>query len=420
MEEKRDMWDQGIRAYESICKHKQSGSKSKSDLLYYENTLEYFKRIRKAQDEGTPLIVHPLMTPLEIFRAMGLVSATSIFSCTNISTVVRNQKEALNISQGLGIPLEICSAHRVSLAHFGSGWFPSSTLFFDLGCGCDTSSNSLRIASEMVDKPVFYLDLPYKQSERSVEYVREQLEDLVKFLEEKTGRKLEQDKLREHLGYSRKIYELMKEIRQLRRAVPCPSDNTNGWQIFLTHWMWGATPEGVHWFESLRDELKERVEKGSGITEKLRVMDLFYGPGYAGFKALNWMQNYGVKIVAEPCWAYRGDWEVDFDRPLESLARKYFICPPLGTIHGPGENYTRAVMEDARDYHIDAAIWFVNNNCRQNPSIRQVKDVLNNMDIPAITIGMDIQDPTFITMEELRDRLEIFFESVLSHRAASA
>ena len=123
------------------------------------------------------------------------------------------------------------------------------------------------------------------------------------------------------------------------------------------------------------------------------------------------MQNIrGVNVVAEPCWSYQGKWEVDLNKPLESLARRTYCAPPLGTIDGPIENFINAAVNDARDYKVDAAMWFANFTCRQNSAIRIVKDALEKIGIPTFTMGTDTQDPNYITPDEIKERFDGFLE----------
>ena len=38
------------------------------------------------------------------------------------------------------------------------------------------------------------------------------------------------------------------------------------------------------------------------------------------------------------------------------------------------------------------------------------KDILNDMDVPMLTLDCDVVDPTFTSEEEVREKLEQFFE----------
>lgn len=406
-------WDRGLAGLEKLCEFKWKSSPTRSEPLYYEMQYKYFKKAREAVDRGDPIIAHATMVPVEIFRAMDLVPALSIFSCINMSMVLKNQVESLGISRGLGLPLEICSSHREMMAFFTEGWFPTPSFFCEMGIGCDTFGHSLRVAREHTGVPSFYVDKPYQRTERSISYLTGEFKDLIRFLEEKTGRKMDWDRLKEYVNYSRQIYETYQEIRELRKAIPSPMENARNWQFYMTGWMYAGTKEGVDWYKTLRDELKERVSQGKGCIpeEKFRFVDLFFGVGYYSLKILTWMQNtHGVNIVAEPCWSYQGKWDVDLDKPLESLARRTYCAPPLGTIDGPVENFVEAALADARDYKVDAAMWFANFTCRQNAAIRTVKDALEKKGIPTFVMGTDTQDPNYVTMDQIKEQFEGFLE----------
>ncbi len=406
-------WDQGLMGLEKLCEFKRKSSLTRSEPLYYEMQYKYFKQAREAVDTGQPIIAHATIVPVEIFRAMDLVPILGIFSCINMSMVLKNSVECLNIARGMGLPQEICSSHREMVAYFAKGWFPPPSLFCEMGIGCDTFGHSLRVARELSGKPSFYVDKPYNKNERSIKYLADQFKDLIHFLEEKTGRKLDWDRLKQNVDYSRQIYEIFQEIRELRKAVPSPMENARNWQFYMTGWMYAGTEEGVTWYKTLRDELKERVSKQISCIpeEKFRFVDLFFGVGYYSLKILNWMQNTrGVNVVAEPCWSYQGKWEVDLNKPLESLARRTYCAPPLGTIDGRIENFINAAVNDARAYKVDAAMWFANFTCRQNSAIRMVKDALEKIGIPTFTMGTDTQDPNYVTPDQIKEQFDGFLE----------
>ena len=60
---------------------------------------------------------------------------------------------------------------------------------------------------------------------------------------------------------------------------------------------------------------------------------------------------------------------------------------------------------------IDGAIYYADIGCRHScATVKLFKDTLNNIDVPVLTLDCDVVDPTVTTEEEMREKLERFFE----------
>ncbi|MFQ5826260.1 MAG: 2-hydroxyacyl-CoA dehydratase family protein, partial [Dehalococcoidia bacterium] len=58
-------------------------------------------------------------------------------------------------------------------------------------------------------------------------------------------------------------------------------------------------------------------------------------------------------------------------------------------------------------------IFWAHIGCRQaNATIRTVKDALQQMGVPCLVLDIDTNDPSFISTEELKDRIEGFLERI--------
>jgi benzoyl-CoA reductase/2-hydroxyglutaryl-CoA dehydratase subunit BcrC/BadD/HgdB len=76
-----------------------------------------------------------------------------------------------------------------------------------------------------------------------------------------------------------------------------------------------------------------------------------------------------------------------------------------------GERITRAIVDNARSYQVDGAICYAHIGCRQASGVIKVlKDILNEIDIPVLTIDCDILDPTVASEEEIRNKIAQFIE----------
>jgi benzoyl-CoA reductase subunit B len=184
----------------------------------------------------------------------------------------------------------------------------------------------------------------------------------------------------------------------------------------MATWSFAGAPEGVAYLTAIRDELKERVEAKKGYIpeEKFRILTLFIPQLSAGMKLLDWMENeHGAVMVYDPSMSHWGEVEIVPSKPLESLARKSFAFPVCRQMLGPFDrDVIDGFVKDAIDYKAEGAIYYAHAGCRQGcATIRPVKDALKKeAGIPTLTVDMDYMDPTYASEEEMKDKVEGFFE----------
>ena len=146
-------------------------------------------------------------------------------------------------------------------------------------------------------------------------------------------------------------------------------------------------------------------------------MTIFNPPTY-NWKLLDWLQReQGASIVAHPYYHHWGDWEWDPSQPLKSLAQKYLATPGMRQMHGPAQEAVADCVSDAIAHRAEGAIYWANIGCPQGCGImRAVKDaVVKGAGLPFFVINIDYGDPSFVSHEEIKERLEEFFE-VLAER----
>jgi hypothetical protein len=122
-------------------------------------------------------------------------------------------------------------------------------------------------------------------------------------------------------------------------------------------------------------------------------------------------QEYGAVSVVEPLFNLWDEGRLDPNWPLESIAQKISMFPEMCMYGQMGERITRSVREAARDYKVNGAICYAHIGCRQASGIIKVlKDVLNEVHVPVLTIDCDILDSTIASEEEIRGKIEQFME----------
>ena len=408
-------WDEGLEAWKGILKYrKEKKQPSASQMKYYELYIEYLEALKLARSEGKFIVVHSTSVPAEIFAAMDVTPVVAVGTCFAISQCIKDFKTTLEAAKEFGMTNELCSAHRNILGHTLKGWLPKPNAIVDIGCGCDAFANSLKITADLYDTPHYHVDAPQRYSQEAVKYLANEFKNLINFLEKETGRKFDWDKLKEGIRHSEKMIELSKEVRELRKAVPSPMDNRRSWETNWINWFFSGSQKGIDYWTVLRDELKERVAQGRsaypGVKERFRLLELYMAPAHY-LKAYEWMQrDYGVNVVSEVLIHYE-DFEMDLDKPLESLALRWFKGPLWSALSGQADVMVELAVREAKEMKADGAIWWDNFSCRQAGVIKLVIDALaDRVGIPCARIDCDITDPAYTTEEAMKKELLDFLE----------
>jgi len=409
-----------LDALGSMLEHRRQQPTSQVELLYLELLQRYFQRVLTAEEQGQPIIAHGLMFPIEILYGLGLTPFCVHSGCSLIMFMLRKYEEVLDAAKAYGITAETCSGHICIPGIFVQGWSPRPDFIVWGNEPCDNAGLTGHVLMDLYDIPGMFLDRPYRNSPEEIHYYTEQLVELVKVLEERTGHKMDWERLRWAIELSVRFVELQEEIYQLKKNVPAPTRNRWSNEAMTIAWLWFGTPEGISFLETVKGEMKKLLMQGRGFVdkEKFRLISI-YTPPIFSFKLLDWLeQEYGAIIVADPDSSHWPYWEVDLERPLETLARRYSTLP-CGPMQGPlMETWLPMVIQDTINFKVDGAIFWANRGCRQGPAV--IKSVIESLsektNIPAIVIDCDLHDPTFVSEEDIKGKLEGFFEILEERR----
>jgi benzoyl-CoA reductase/2-hydroxyglutaryl-CoA dehydratase subunit BcrC/BadD/HgdB len=278
---------------------------------------------------------------------------------------------------------------------------------------CDNTAKSGELVMELNKCPGFFLDHPFQHSDEEIQYFVGELKNMIDFLEVQSGHKMDWDLLSETVARMDRQIELVREINELRKAVPSPFHFQGFMDLLTADYLFPGQPESIEYLETLRDELTDMVKEGKGAVpnERFRLMNFFLPPMYLIGFLERISQESGAVSVAEPFFTFWGDGRLDPNRPLESVAQKSYMLPEA-RMYGPlDERAIDSITTCAKDYKIDGAIYYADVGCRHScATIKLFKDILDDLDIPMLTLDCDVLDPTITSEEEIREKLEGFFE----------
>ncbi len=403
-----------IRACRIIVKMNQANPEMrKSEAMYYQMLANYYTRLLNASKDGEFVAAHTVFFPAEILYAMDIVPMHTETTTWMISLFTGDSADMLAAGAELGLASEICSPHRGLAGAFAMGALPRPDAMLWSNLVCDNTAKSGELLMEINNCPGFFIDHPFQNSDDEEKYLVGELNDMVHFLEEKSGRKMNWDQLAGIVAQMDRQIKLLREISELRKAVPTPFNPQGFLQLLTVDYLFPGLPEATVYLETLRDELAEKVKSGKGAVspERFRLMSLFIPPMYLIGFLEKISQEYGAVSVTEPFFTYWGDGELDPAKPLESVAKKSYMIPEM-RMYGPlDERALEGITDCAEQYKVDGAIYYADVGCRHTcATIKLFKDVLNRQDVPVLTLDCDVVDPTITSEEDVREKLEQFFE----------
>ena len=303
--------------------------------------------------------------------------------------------------------------------------------------GCFTFMKWFELLREEYDCPVAMLHVPY-QSDGVIQphhrdYIVKQLRtEVIPKLEEVTGRRFDEDRLREKLRLSAQAEDDLVWVLESAKNIPSPIDAYFG-GVFYIGPMFSAfrgTPEGVEYYRALRAEVAERLSAGlgpivpEGRMERERYRLVVEGPpNWTSFREF-WKMFYeeGAVIVASSYTKVGGLYDRGFrhdpNHPLETLAEYCMGCyTNLGL-----PTRVNLLEKYIRDYHADGFMINSVKSCNsfsvgQLLMLRQLEE---RTGVPGGFIESDLVDPRYFSAANIKNRIESYLQMIEQKRSAGS
>ena len=260
------------------------------------------------------------------------------------------------------------------------------------------------------DANVFRFGVPHQKDEHAFEYYLAGLHKLKEKLEEFTGNKIENGRLREAIDLCNKMRALLREISLLRLSEQPPI--TGQEFVRLNHASFIADKTVlISVLESIHEELKKRpTASPKGPRILLTGSTLAMGD----YKVLDMTEEAGAAIVVEEfAEGIRHYWEnvqVNGDL-MESLADRYFRRRMPPAWFRPSRERLDYLIELAKDFNVDGIIWYqlMYRSSYDIQSFYFEKILKKELDIPMLKIESDYD---VSERGPLRTRIETFVEII--------
>ncbi len=381
---------------------------------YYQMIYDYYSDLRNARQKGDFVAAHTIFFPVEIFHAMDIIPMHLEFTGYMMSLFGISCNDVLAKAAEMGLAPEICSGHRLVEGAVGMNILPKADAVVCSNLVCDNGLKTGELVMEYNHCPGFIFDYPFHQNEAGKKFIMQELKAVVEFLEHVSGHKMDWNKLSENIAETDKQLSLIRQINGLCKNVPSPFQPQDFLKFLCVDYMAAGKPEITNYLSGLRDELTAMVTAGKGFAnpERIRLMGLMIPPWYLQGDIDRVLADHGAAIV---CYPNLCDWgeevHLDPNKPLESIAQKLAISPPMRTFGPLDSRAIDPLIKGVKEYRIDGAINFCHLGCRQmGPTLRIFKDALDNLGIPVLNIDCDLVDSTITSADEVRNKMEQFFE----------
>jgi benzoyl-CoA reductase subunit B len=387
--------------------------------------------VHRAKKEGQPVVWCPMCVPKEILYAMD-VSTIYIETLVSIASMSQLAGQYCQTSEELGLSRDACAFHKGSLGicHAQSrdplidSIFVAPDIAISMNYPCKPMGNSAGLIGGQRRVPDCFVDVPVNNwgkdlPDHAVEYCAAQLEGLIRFLESH-GYKMDWDRLKEEVAFSKALNTLLEEIEVYKRAVPTPMSAYDSFIVASAPTTLPASLRTLAIFERLRDDLKERVEKGVGVVENEKVRLLWIGlPPLCDFHLLSYHHPQGAVVAKNMVELLVGfptpPRLLDPEKPLESIAR--------GLLSSPTNPLCRVAIDwfvqQVKDYKIDGVVSVVKRTCSLFPSMQRLakEAILKEAGVPSIIFDVDGVDEREHDATRARASLDPFVESLLAEKS---
>jgi len=373
---------------------------------------------RKLVGKVKPLAWVTSGAPVEILIGMGVATVYP----ENYGALVGAQRAAVPLAQVAeeqGFSPDLCSYAR---CHIGSvmdrrqapqGGLPRPDLLVASNNICGTVVKWYQALAQQLNVPLFLLDAPYQHEpglpDHTVQYVAAQLEEMIAWVTQHTGHKLNQKKFAQTLALSNQAVTLWREIREMCRARPSPLNAPDLFLAMAPIVVLRGTADAVGYYRKLKAEVEERVAKGQGaiLEERYRLLWDNIAIWYKLFRLFNLFSEAGACFVVD---TYTNAWSMSVDAgdPILSLARTYT------TVYINQSLEVRAAMmaDLVNRFAVDGIVLHSNRSCKpyslgQYELLRQVSE---RTGVPGLVLEADMCDTRLYAEEPINNRIQAFLD----------
>ena len=403
-------------AYEQVQKYAPSKTLIPSRRKIAVSSMEYVRHPLSHPERAA--IVNIFMPP-QIMHAMGIETQVAEgLSCYITGT--SSQASFLEQAARAGAPDTLCSYHRILTGMAMSDTLPRPRFIANTTLACDGNMVTFRLLAQHYGLPHFTVDVPYSQGPTETAYVADQLRDLVAFIEDVMGEKLDEARLRESIESSNRALASYRRYLEILPGIVLKNDQTSeSYTILATHLMLGSKPAEDYFAQLLKDA--EGAVRTEDLPPKKRPRRIFWAhtiPYYQkpvrDFFAAREDGSFANQLLCCDMTTDAID-DLDPNRPYESMAERLLA----NAFNGDAERRCGRVIDYAKRLNAEGIVYFCHWGCRNTSgATRLMTDLADEAGIPLLILDGDGCDPSNTSDGQVLTRLEAFAELIDATREA--
>ena len=280
---------------------------------------------------------------------------------------------------------------------------------------CGTVLKWYEIQARYFNVPLFILDTPFCHTEYTREmrkYVRRQIDEYIRFLEEHCGKKYDYDRMKEVGKLSVTGQKLWQAVLDTTMHKPAPMSAFDAFFHLALIVTLRGTQQAVDYYEMLLAEMKQRITDDIGAIPNERYRLLWDNlPVWYRTKWLS--EKFAAQDACLVADTYTSAWcgslkYVDENNFLETMAECYTrIYLNIGV-----DEMAKTVMAMVDKYEVDGIVMHSNRSCKPY-SLGQYdiqRIVEKQKGIPSLMLEADMTDERKFSESQIETRIDAFIE----------
>jgi len=418
-----DLVDLTCEQVDSIYQHMLS--KNMPEIMWTVDIQKFnWEEVRDAHKNGQKLVGFGGPVPVTIIRAFDCVPFFFDTIPTRIASMEDLCSRYIDETEKYA-PTSMCAIDKAQLGvaikhEFG---VPVDA-FVHATVPCDSSRIAYPIMERLYDCPTFTFDCPFRHDAKGFQYVADQIQKFVGWMEEFTGLKWDAaryEKFKDICEKSNRAYAALIALANLRKKTPCVLPG----RMLVLNEIIGP----LAGTEAVATMLETELEMGNmlidmGMTatrcpeEKYRVC-LMQNMLWSNTGIMDWMEKtYGAITVMDGFGYQDGiimddlnDWEKIKRQTAEMMLR----APMIHGATGPTAYWLEVIDKMYADYGVNVSIFMGHVGCKHTwASGKIVTDYIQEkFGIPTLYVDVDAIDPRYKSNDELRAQISEYMESVV-------
>jgi benzoyl-CoA reductase subunit B len=409
-------------------------AKDDSQLRQKKMIADHFDKLARAKEEGKKVVytfvpgnLTELLLSLDLLPVLPEINALQ-------SGMRKLSGQYIAEAEKAGHSEDVCTYVKCDIGMLKSGnigptgtKLPEPDLLLLSYTGCFTFLKWFELLKQEYSCPVVMLHVPYQESGHITPemraYVMDQIErEVIPALEKVSGKKLDRDRLKEHLARSKRAEDDLVHVWESAKNKPSPIDGYFGGVYYIgpIFSAFRGSTEAEQYYAMLRQEIDERVRQKLGAMtpdglqteEKFRLV-VEGPPNWTNFFDFwRMFSREGATIVASTYTRVGGLYDQGFRHdasdPIGSLADYCMGC--YTNLNLPMR--TKLLEKYVREYEADGFLINSVKSCNSFSAgqLLVMRELERKTGVPGGFIESDLVDPRYFGKANIENRLQSYMQ----------